>query len=95
MQCTPLDPAEEVKDHTAVETILGDALITAPARECWSWKNMDVAQMMEDAQDLYVPSSITSQDFLEDYAQYVMDFTTFLASCSTSLLEVTSGGPQR
>ena len=40
---------------------------------------MDVTQVVEDAQDLYVPSSITSQDSLENYAQYVMDFTTSLS----------------
>ena len=42
-------------------------------------KNMDVAQMKEDAQGLCIPGYIISQDFLEDYAQYVMDFTTFLS----------------
>ena len=79
MQCASLDPAEEMKDHTAVETILGGILIVALARECWFWKDMDVAQVVKDAQNLYVPSSITSQNSLEDYAQYVMDFITSLS----------------
>ena len=38
-----------------------------------------MAQVEEDARDLYVPRYITSQDSLEDYAQYVMDFTTSLS----------------
>ena len=34
--CAPLDPAEEMEDHEAVETILRDALIMALIRERWS-----------------------------------------------------------
>ena len=34
---------------------------------------------IEQLQDLYIPRSIISQDALEDYAQYVMDFTTSLS----------------
>ena len=79
MWCTSLDSAEKVKNHTAVEAILGDALVMAPVREHWSWKDMDVVWMEEDAQDLYIPRSITSQDTLKDYAQYVMDFITSLS----------------
>ena len=40
---------------------------------------MDVARVEEDTQDLYVPRSIISQDALENYAQYVMDFITSLS----------------
>ena len=45
VQSTPLDLAEEMKDHAAVETILGDILIMASVREHWFWKNMNVAQV--------------------------------------------------
>ena len=48
-------------------------------RERWSWKDMDTAQVEEDAQGLCVPGFITSQGSLEDYTLYVMDFTTFLS----------------
>ena len=40
---------------------------------------MNVIQMEEDAWDLYVLRSIISQDSLEKYAQYVMDFITSLS----------------
>ena len=40
---------------------------------------MDVTQVKKDAQDLYVLRYIISQDFLEDYVQYVMDFITSLS----------------
>ena len=80
VRCTPIDPAEGVKDHSAVETIIGNGLdIEALIRERWSWKDMDMAQVKEDARDLYIPGYIISRDFLEDYAQYVMDFTTSLS----------------
>ena len=80
VRCTPIDPAEEVEDHSAVETIIGNALgVEAPGRERWSWKDICMAHVEEDAQDLYVPRYITSRDSLEDYARYVMDFTTFLS----------------
>ena len=68
-----------MEDHTAVETILGDALIMVSVKECWSWKDMDVAWVEKDAWDLYVPRSIISQDSLEEYVQYVMDFITSLS----------------
>ena len=79
MRCTPIDPAEEMKDHSAVETIIGGAMATALVRECWSWKDTDMTQVEEDTQDLYVPRYIIFRDSLEDYAQYVMDFTTSLS----------------
>ena len=86
VRCTPIDPAEEVEDHTAVETILRDALgIEAPVRERWSWMDMDMAQVEKDAQVLSVPRCITSRNSLEDYAQYVMDFTTSLSRQHGSL----------
>ena len=69
-----------MEDHSAIETIIGNALdIKAPVRERWSWKDINMAQVEEDAQGFYVPRYITSRDSLEDYAQYVMDFTTFLS----------------
>ena len=40
---------------------------------------MDVTWIEKDAWDLYVPRSIISQDSLEEYAQYVMDFITSLS----------------
>ena len=40
---------------------------------------MDVAQVEKNARDLYVLRYIIFQDFLENYAQYVMDFTTSLS----------------
>lgn len=79
LHCTPLDPMEEVEDHTAVETILEGALVKAPIKERWSWKDMDRVQVEEDAWGLYIPRHIISQDSLEGYAQYVMDFTTSLS----------------
>ena len=33
VQCTPLDPAEEMENHTAVETILRSALVMISVRE--------------------------------------------------------------
>ena len=78
-----------MKDHTAVETILGGALIMIPVKECWSWKDMDVARVEEDAWDLYVLRSIISQDSLEEYAQYIMDFTTSLSGQHGRLLRLT------
>ena len=80
VRCTPIDTAEEVEDHSAIETIIGNTLnVKAPVREHWSWRDMDIGQVKEDAQSLYVPRYITSQDSLEDYAQYVLDFTTSLS----------------
>ena len=79
MWCTSLNPAEKMENHTAVETILGDVLSVALEQECWSWKNMDVAQVEEDTQGLCVSGYIISQGSLEDYTQYVMDFTTSLS----------------
>lgn len=71
---------EEVEDHSAMETILGDTLFKAPVKEHWSRKGMDKAQVEEDARDLfYISKHITSQDSLERYAQYIMDFTTSLS----------------
>lgn len=72
LRCTPLDPKEEVEDHTAVETILGGAWVETLAKECWSWKDMDGVQVEEDTQGLFIPRQILSQDSLEGYAQYVM-----------------------
>lgn len=69
-----------MEDHTAVETVLGDALgMEAPVREHWSWLDMDMAQVEKDAQVLSVPRCITSWNSLEEYAQYVIDFTTSLS----------------
>ena len=50
---------------------------------------MDVAWVEEDAQDLYIPRSITSQDTLEDYALYVMNFTTSLSRQHDQLQRLT------
>ena len=68
-----------MEDHTAVETILGGAWVEAPAKECWSWKDMNGVQVEEDTRGLFIPRQILSQDSLEGYAQYVMDFTISLS----------------
>ena len=74
-----MDPPEEVEDHSAVETILGGRQAISPAWMHWSWKDMDVAQVEVDAQNLLVPRGITSRESLEEYAQYVVDFTSALS----------------
>ena len=79
VQCASLDSAEEMKNHTVVETILRSTLIMISVKECWFWKNMNVIWMKKNAWDLYVPRSIISQNFLEKYVQYVMDFITSLS----------------
>lgn len=60
VRCAPLDPAEEVEDHSAVETVIGGVDTTVPVRERWSWKDMDVTQVERDTKDLQVPRSLTS-----------------------------------
>lgn len=54
-------------NHSTVEIIAGDVLTIALVRKCWSWKDVDIVYMEEDARDLYVPRYITSQESLEDY----------------------------
>ena len=80
VQSVPLDPAEEIEDHSAIETVTRGALeVGTPARECWFWKNIDPALTEEDVQGLYIPRDITSRDSLKEYAEYLMDFTTSLS----------------
>lgn len=85
-----MEPAKKVEDHSAVETIIRGSMATALVRECCSWKDMDIAQVEEDA-------LFTSWDLLEDYAQYVTITSSpdNMAAYSTSALGVIPDGPQR
>lgn len=79
IRCAPVDNANEVEDHTAVETVVAVPHLQQERVGRWSWKEMNTEAVQEDSKRLKVPSTLTSREALEEYARYVMDFVVNLS----------------
>ena len=82
-RCSAAAQLDHGSDHLPILTEFSLDPMHKIIREKWAWHKMDDQAVQAEAEKLWIPTAFTSQEEIDSYAQYLVDFTVTTADLTT------------
>jgi hypothetical protein len=83
LSCNVVQAMAHGSDHLPIKTVFACDTQHQVVQEKWAWKKMDVQAVKAAAQLIWTPKDLTSRRDINNYAQYLIDFSIEVASRTT------------